>query len=61
MGSVKKSVIQMICRMPDTASVQDIMAELFFRQKVDSGLHALDENQGIEHSAVKERLKRWLE
>lgn len=61
MGSVKESVIQMIYRMPDTASVQDIMAELFFRQKVDGGLQALDENQGIEHRVVKERLKRWLE
>jgi ppGpp synthetase/RelA/SpoT-type nucleotidyltranferase len=58
MDTVKDSVIQMIHRMPDTASVQDIMAELYFRQKVDAGLKALDENKGIEHSAVKERLKK---
>ena len=61
MDTVKDSVIQMIHKMPDTASVQDIMAELYFRQKVDSGLRALDENNGIEHSVVKERLKKWLE
>ena len=58
MDTVKDSIIQMIHRMPDTASVQDIMAELYFRQKVDAGLQALDENKGIEHSAVKERLKK---
>ncbi len=45
MGTVKDSVIQMIHRMPNDASVQDIMAELYFRQKVDAGLQALDENK----------------
>lgn len=57
MDTIKDSVIQMIHRMPNDASVQDIMAELYFRQKVDAGLQALDKNKGIEHSAVKERLK----
>ena len=61
MNTVKDSVIQMINTMPNTASIQDIMAELYFRQKVDAGLQFLDENQGIEHGAVKERLKTWLE
>ena len=61
MNTVKDSVIQMINTMPNTASIQDIMAELYFRQKVDAGLQALDDNQGIEHGAVKERLKTWLE
>jgi len=61
MDTVKDSVIQMINRMPNTASLQDIMAELYFRQKVDASLQALDNNKGIEHSVVKERLKKWLE
>ncbi len=61
MDTIKDSVIQMIHRMPNDASVQDIMAELYFRQKVDAGLEQLDKNKGIEHSAVKERLKKWLE
>ncbi len=58
MDTVKDSIIQMIHKMPNDASVQDIMAELYFRQKVDAGLQALDGNKGIEHSAVKERLKK---
>ncbi len=61
METVKDSVIQMIHRMPDSTSVEDIMAELYFRQKVDAGLQALDKNKGKEHNAVKERLKKWLE
>ena len=52
----KNSVIQMMYRMPDAASVKDIISEFYFRQKVDAGLHELDEGKGIEHKVVKERL-----
>ena len=55
-GKRKNSLIQMIHRMPDTTSVEDIMAELYFRQKVDAGLHELDEGKGIGHKEAKERL-----
>jgi hypothetical protein len=58
MDCVKDNVIQMIHRMPDTASVEDIMAELYFRQKVDAGLHELDEGKGIGHKAAKERSRK---
>ena len=47
-------------RMPDTASVEDMMAELYFRQKVDAGLHELDEGKGIGHKAAKEQLMDGL-
>ena len=36
--STKDAVIEMIRRMPDDATVPDIMEELYFRQKVDGGL-----------------------
>ncbi|MDO9516654.1 MAG: hypothetical protein Q7J10_01265 [Methanosarcinaceae archaeon] len=61
METVKDAVIQMIHNMPDTTSVNDIMAELYFREKVDAGLKALDEGRGIEHQEVKDRVKKWLE
>ncbi|HUV81616.1 MAG TPA: hypothetical protein VMW53_00860 [archaeon] len=61
MDSVKDEVIKMIHTMPNDVSVDDIMAELYFRQKVDAGLYSLDENMGLEHDKVKEKLKKWLE
>lgn len=60
MAGVKEEVISMIRQMPDESSVTDIMAELYFRQKVDSGLKALDKGKGIPHEQVKRRLKKWL-
>lgn len=47
MDTVKDAVIQMIHRMPDNVSINDIMAELYFREKVDAGLQAFDEGRGI--------------
>ena len=61
METVKDAVIQMIQDMPDTISVNDIMAELYFREKVDAGLQALDDGRGIEHQEAKDRVKKWLE
>jgi len=58
--SVKEAVIDMIRRLPDDATVADIMGELYFRQKVDDGLRQLDAGQGIEHEDAKRQLGRWL-
>ncbi|MFP3975586.1 MAG: hypothetical protein ACLFVK_05115 [Dehalococcoidia bacterium] len=60
MSRTKGEVIKMIEQMPEEASVADIMAELYFRQKVDSGLQELDEDKGITHEQAKEHLRRWL-
>ncbi len=58
--TTKQAVIEMIERLPDDASVEDIMAELFFRQKVDEGLRQLDAGEGIDHEEAKQRLGKWL-
>ncbi len=53
--TTKQAVIQMIERLPDDASVEDIMAELYFRQKVDDGIRQLDAGEGIDHQEVKQK------
>jgi predicted transcriptional regulator len=52
-STTKEAVIEMIQRMPDDASVTDIMAELYLRKKVDEGLRQLDEGQALEHEEVE--------
>ena len=58
--STKETVIEMIKRLPDDVSVPDIMAELYFRQKVDEGLRQLDAGQGVAHEEAKKQLASWL-
>ena len=58
--TVKRAVIDLIETLPENASVDDIMAELYFHRKVDEGLGQLDAGQGIEHIAARRRLQKWL-
>lgn len=58
--TTKQAVIEMIERLPDDVSVEEIMAELYFRQKVDEGLRQLDAGEGIDHEEAKRRLGKWL-
>ena len=61
MASTKEEVIGMIRALPDDATLDDIMAELYFKAKVDTGLKELDEGQGIPHEQVEKRLAKWLD
>jgi len=58
--TTKELVIEMIRRMPSDASLTDIMAELYFCQKIDVGLRQLDEGQTLSQEEVEQRLQRWL-
>ena len=60
MAHVKDDVIRMIERLPDDAGVADIMAELYFRMKVERGLKELDEGKGVPQAVACDRLKQWL-
>jgi len=46
---VKEEVIRMIQSLPDEVTVDEIMAELYFKLQVDTGLKELDEGKGILH------------
>jgi hypothetical protein len=58
--STRDAVIEMIRKMPENVSVPDIIAELYFRQKVDEGLQQLDANEGVPHGEATKRLDKWL-
>ncbi len=58
--TTKEAVLRLIASLPEDTTLSDIMAELYFRQKVDKGREQLRCGQGIPHSKVKSRLKKWL-
>ena len=60
MVGVKQQVIQMIQSLPEEVSIDDIMAELYFKLQVDAGLNELDEGQGIPHEEIEKRISKWL-
>lgn len=58
--TTKEAILEMIRNLPDNVTVADVMAELYFRQKVDQGLAELDAGKGIPHEKARERLQKWL-
>jgi predicted transcriptional regulator len=60
MQALKENVITMIKNMPQDVSIEDIMAELYFRYEVDQGIKQLDEGKGIPHQEIEKRMKKWL-
>lgn len=56
----KETALQVISRLPDDASPEEIIAELCLRRQVQQGLDELDRGQGITHDEVKQRLAKWL-
>ena len=60
MSKLKQQVIQMIKKLPDKVSVDDILAELYFRLQVDRGLTELDHGAGVSHKEATKRFSKWL-
>lgn len=60
MLSVKQDVIEMIKKLPEEVDYDDIMAEIYFKQKVDKSLKQIDEGKVISHEEVKQRMSRWI-
>jgi predicted transcriptional regulator len=56
---VKEEVIELIEKMPDDCTVEDILYELYLKQKVDKGLQDIQEGRVVEHEEVKQRMSRW--
>ena len=61
MATTKQEILKMVKKMPEEASVDDVMEELYFRKKVDTGLEQLDQGEGIAHEEVKKRHSQWLD
>ena len=59
--TTKDAIIELIRKLPDDVTVDDVMQELYVRRSIEEGLRELDEGKGIPHDEVKQRLAKWLE
>jgi len=56
MTTAKKSARDLIDQMPDEASWDDIMYELYVKQKIESGIQNVSEGRVVAHEDIKARL-----
>ncbi|MEW6367110.1 MAG: hypothetical protein AB1714_20970 [Acidobacteriota bacterium] len=60
MAAVREKVIELVKALPENATVEDVMEELYFKLQVDEGLAELDRGEGIPHEEVEKRMAKWL-
>ena len=53
MSTAKEEAINLIARLPDEASWDDIMYEMYVKKKIELGIKAADESRVIAHEEVK--------
>ena len=56
MKTAKEAARQIIEEMPDQATWDDIMYELYVKQKIDTGLRAAEEGQVVSQDQAKRRI-----
>lgn len=56
MTTAKKSARDLIDQMPEEASWDDIMYELYVKQKIESGIQDVSEGRVADHEDIKARL-----
>ncbi len=57
----KTTALRIIESMSDDASLEDIMYELFFRQRIDLRLEELRQGLTVSQDDVKRSLAQWLQ
>ena len=60
MTALKEEVVTLVQNLPDSTTLDDILAEIYFKSQVDEGLRELNDGKGIPHKIVEKRISKWL-
>jgi hypothetical protein len=60
-ASIKEGVIQLIQRLPDDCTLEDIEYHLYVRSKVDKALATLDDGKETTQEEAERRMSEWLQ
>ena len=63
-SNLKEEIIELIKKLPENTTIDDIMYHLYVKKKILAGIEDLDLNKGVPHDQVmenaKKRLEQWL-
>jgi predicted transcriptional regulator len=59
-ASPKQAVLEMIERLPDDASLENIQNHVFVLQKIERGLDDAEAGRVLPQEEVEKRLRKWL-
>jgi predicted transcriptional regulator len=58
--SVKDMAKAVIDKLPDEASMDDIIHALYIRTKFERGIQEIEDGKGVPHEEAKERMRSWV-
>jgi predicted transcriptional regulator len=60
METAKEQVQEILERLPDDASLEDIQYHIYVRQKIQQSLDDVESGRTVPHEEVQRRLAKWL-
>lgn len=60
MATEKENILQMIEKLPDDSTLEDIMYHLYAREKIIRGLKDADEGRKVSNEKAKEVIEKWF-
>jgi predicted transcriptional regulator len=58
MSTTKEDAMELISRLPEEVTWEDIMYRLYVKRKIDEGIMAAEEGRVVSHDEVKELFAR---
>ena len=63
-SNLKEEIIELIKKLPENATIDDIMYHLYVKKKILAGIEEIEQGKVIPHDQVMEnarkRLEQWL-
>jgi len=56
----KERIMELIRKLPDDVSTEDVMEAIYFQDVVDRGLADAEAGRMVSHEEAKKRLAKWL-
>jgi predicted transcriptional regulator len=58
MSTVKESLLEIARQLPEQCTWDEVMYQIYFRQKIEAGLRDIDEGRTVDHDAVFEEFAK---
>ena len=59
--TAKEEVRDLLEKLPENASLDDIQYHIYVRQKIQKGLEAVQQGEVISQAEIERRMARWIE
>lgn len=60
MGGAKQQILELLDKLPDDVSYEDVQYHIYVQQAVQRGVDAADRGEVLSQEEVERRMAKWL-